>query len=57
MRLNPNGARYAHRVRETLERLAGTPSTDGNGRWSRSLEIAVLPTFASRWLIPRLSGF
>ncbi|VFS72372.1 Gcv operon activator [Raoultella terrigena] len=58
VRLNPNGARYAHRVRETLERLdRDTQYLTGMADGSRSLEIAVLPTFASRWLIPRLSGF
>ncbi|VDR27386.1 Gcv operon activator [Raoultella terrigena] len=58
VRLNPNGARYAHRVRETLERLdRDTQYLTGMADGSRSLEIAALPTFASRWLIPRLSGF
>ncbi|OLP59626.1 LysR family transcriptional regulator [Xaviernesmea oryzae] len=58
VRLLPNGARYAAQVRETLDRLErdsqylmGQPS-DG-----ASLDIAVLPTFATRWLIPRLKGF
>ncbi|MEF3091136.1 LysR substrate-binding domain-containing protein [Raoultella scottii] len=58
VQLNPNGARYAHRVRETLERLdRDTQYLTGMADGSRSLEIAALPTFASRWLIPRLSGF
>lgn len=58
VRLLPNGARYAVQVRETLDRLErdsqylmGQPS-DG-----ASLDIATLPTFASRWLIPRLTRF
>ncbi|SIS78025.1 LysR substrate-binding domain-containing protein [Insolitispirillum peregrinum] len=58
VRLLPNGARYAVQVRETLDRLErdsqylmGQPS-DG-----ASLDIATLPTFASRWLIPRLARF
>ncbi|WJV63406.1 LysR substrate-binding domain-containing protein [Pectobacteriaceae bacterium C52] len=56
--LSSNGARYALQVREILERLdrdsqylRGLPSS------SASLEIAVIPTFASRWLIPRLGRF
>lgn len=58
VRLLPNGERYATQVRELLDRLdrdsqylMGQPS---NGA---SLDIAVVPTFAMRWLIPRLSRF
>lgn len=54
----PNGVRYAAEVRELLDRLdlssrylTGQPS-DG-----ASLDIASVPTFAMRWLIPRLSRF
>jgi len=55
VRLLPNGARYATQIRELLDRLdrdsqylMGQPS-DG-----ASLDIATIPTFAMRWLIPRL---
>jgi len=58
VRLLPNGERYAAQVRESLDRLdrdsqylIGQPS-DG-----ASLDIATIPTFAMRWLIPRLSRF
>jgi len=58
VRLLPNGERYAVQVRESLDRLErdsqylmGQPS-DG-----ASLDIATLPTFATRWLIPRLARF
>lgn len=58
VRLAPSGARYAVQVREILERLErdslylmGQP-IDG-----ASIDIAALPTFASRWLIPRLKRF
>ncbi|QDG94643.1 LysR family transcriptional regulator (plasmid) [Rhizobium sp. NIBRBAC000502774] len=58
VRLLPNGERYAAQVRETLDRLErdsqylmGQPS-DGV-----SLDIATIPTFAVRWLIPRLARF
>lgn len=58
VRLNPAGARYAHRVRETLERLErDTQYLMGLPEGGRSLEIAALPTFTSRWLIPRLGRF
>jgi DNA-binding transcriptional LysR family regulator len=58
VRLAPNGARYAVQVRETLDRLErdslylmGQP-TEG-----ASIDIAAIPTFATRWLIPRLKRF
>ncbi|MBU9846699.1 LysR substrate-binding domain-containing protein [Rahnella ecdela] len=58
VKLNTVGTHYAHHVREMLERLArDTQYVMGMPEGSRSLEIAVLPTFCSRWLIPRLSGF
>ena len=58
VKLNPVGSHYAHHVREILERLErDTQYVMGMPEGSRSLEIAVLPTFCSRWLIPRLSGF
>ena len=58
VKLNPVGSHYAHRVRETLERLErDTQYVTGMPEGSKSLDIAVLPTFSSRWLIPRLSSF
>lgn len=58
VRLNPAGARYARQVREILARLErDTHDVSGMPSDGHSLEIAVLPTFASRWLIPRLGRF
>lgn len=58
VKLNPVGARYAHHVRETLERLErDTQYIMGMPEGNKSLDIAVLPTFSSRWLIPRLNSF
>ncbi|VVD75160.1 LysR family transcriptional regulator [Pandoraea cepalis] len=58
VRLAPNGTRYAVQVREILDRLErdslylmGQP-IDG-----ASIDIAAIPTFATRWLIPRLKRF
>lgn len=58
VRLLPNGERYAAQVRESLDRLdrdsqylMGQPDNAAN------LDIAVTPTFAMRWLIPRLPAF
>lgn len=58
VKLNPVGKRYAHQVRETLERLErDTQDIMGMPEGSQRLDIAVLPTFSSRWLIPRLNKF
>lgn len=58
VRLAPNGMRYAVQVRETLNRLErdslyvmGQPAEGG------TIDIAAIPTFATRWLIPRLKRF
>lgn len=58
VRLLPNGERYAEQIREVLDRLArdslylmGQPF-DG-----ASLDIATIPTFAMKWLIPRMPRF
>lgn len=58
VRILPNGDRYAVQVREALDRLErdsqylmGQPS-DG-----ASIDIATIPSFAARWLIPRLAQF
>jgi DNA-binding transcriptional LysR family regulator len=58
VRLAPNGTRYASQVREVLDRLErdsqylmGQPVDGG------SIDIAAIPTFATRWLIPRLKRF
>ncbi|NYH15595.1 LysR substrate-binding domain-containing protein [Paraburkholderia bryophila] len=58
VRLAPNGTRYAVQIRETLDRLERDSlylmgqSIDG-----ASIDIAAIPTFATRWLIPRLKRF
>lgn len=56
--LTEAGAEYAARVRHHLEQLEkdtfGLVSRSGMGR---SLHIAVLPTVATTWLIPRLPEF
>ena len=58
VKLNPAGARYARHVHETLERLErDTQYIMGLPDGGKSLDIAVLPTFSSRWLIPRLNSF
>lgn len=58
VRLRPNGERYAAQVRETLDRLERDSNyLMGQPQDGASLDVAVLPTFATRWLIPRLKRF
>ena len=58
VRLAPNGARYAAEVRDTLDRLErSSRCLMGQPLHGASIDIAVLPTFAMRWLIPRMKRF
>lgn len=55
--LTPAGAAYHPHILEALDRIAAATRSikymDGGG----VLSISVLPTFAMRWLVPRLAGF
>jgi len=52
------GKLYGTQVRRTLEHLdRDTLSIIAHGSGGGSLELAVLPTFASQWLIPRMKDF
>lgn len=56
--LTEAGQSYAKRVRENLERLErDTLATMAHRNSGGILELAVIPTFATRWLIPRLPQF
>ena len=58
VRLAPNGARYAVQVREILDRLErDSLYLMGQPIEGASIDIAAIPTFATRWLIPRLKRF
>ncbi|MEC5321526.1 LysR substrate-binding domain-containing protein [Brenneria populi subsp. brevivirga] len=58
VRLLPNGERYAAQVRELLDRLErDSQYLMGQASDGASLDIAAIPTFATRWLIPRLARF
>ncbi|MFJ2991419.1 LysR substrate-binding domain-containing protein [Pandoraea sp. NPDC087047] len=58
VRLLPNGTRYAVQVREILDRLErDSLYLMGQPIEGASLDIAAIPTFATRWLIPRLKRF
>jgi len=56
--LTPVGVEYAASVRALLEQAESkTMQLMGYGNKESSLTIAVLPTFGSRWLVPRLSEY
>ncbi|VVE29610.1 LysR substrate-binding domain-containing protein [Pandoraea fibrosis] len=58
VRLAPNGTRYAMQVREILDRLErDSLYLMGQPAEGASIDIAASPTFATRWLIPRLKRF
>ncbi|AOH85984.1 LysR family transcriptional regulator [Sphingomonas panacis] len=58
VRVMPNGERYAARIRESLDRLErDSQYMMGQPNDGASIEIATIPTFAARWLIPRLVSF
>lgn len=56
--LTKAGRLYSEQVRDILRTLErNTVSITAHGSGEGSLELAVLPTFATEWLIPRLPGF
>lgn len=56
--LTEAGAAYARQISEDLDRLERATVSLMSHRGRRNvLEIAVAPTFATRWLIPRLAAF
>ncbi len=56
--LTPAGAGYAVDVREALSRLAAATLSTMTARGAGGvLALAILPTFGTRWLIPRLPRF
>ncbi|WP_312589771.1 LysR substrate-binding domain-containing protein [Comamonas terrigena] len=58
VRLAPSGVRYAAQVGEILDRLERESQyLMGQPTGAASLHLAVIPTFATRWLIPRLPRF
>ncbi|MEJ8570704.1 transcriptional regulator GcvA [Microbaculum marinum] len=55
--LTPEGVRYANEIREALRRVQDATETIMASNNQRSLKVKVPPTFAIRWLVPRLAGF
>ena len=56
--LTPAGRFLAEQARDTLSRLAqATAQAIAFGTGGGTLDLAILPTFGARWLIPRMGGF
>jgi len=57
VRLTDEGERFAARVRVAFAELAEAVREVAEGRNPRQLRITVLPSFAARWLLPRIGRF
>ncbi|TJV73390.1 MAG: LysR family transcriptional regulator [Mesorhizobium sp.] len=55
--LTPEGETYVLRVREALEHIVAASMEATGQSLDHVLKISVLPTFATRWLLPRMSSF
>jgi LysR family glycine cleavage system transcriptional activator len=51
------GRAFAERIRNALREIAQAADALGAERRDNRLTVSVLPSFASRWLMPRLIGF
>jgi DNA-binding transcriptional LysR family regulator len=57
MGLTPQGAEYAQAVRGALNQIAQASMKAALNPAGGSLNLAILPTFGMRWLVPRLPDF
>ena len=57
VRLTPEAAEYAGRVRGALEQIAHATMRLSVNAAGGTLSLAILPTFGMRWLVPRLPDF
>jgi LysR family transcriptional regulator, glycine cleavage system transcriptional activator len=56
--LTPHGARLVPGITQAFDHLKGTiASIDDGAAGKGSLSISVAPSFATKWLLPRLGGF
>ena len=55
--LTASGRAFAERVRAALHEIQVAAEAVGSRRRENRLTVSVLPSFASRWLMPRLIGF
>lgn len=57
IRLTMAGETYAREIREALQRISGASLNLRANPGGGTLNLAVLPTFATRWLVPALKDF
>lgn len=58
LELTDRGEMLASAVRRGLDEIArGVAALDSSGHADGPLRVSILPSFAQRWLIPRLAGF
>ncbi|MDO5528059.1 MAG: LysR family transcriptional regulator, partial [Paracoccus sp. (in: a-proteobacteria)] len=57
VRLSEAGAAYAREVAEALGRIGSASLNLRANPQGGTLNLAILPTFGTRWLVPRLQGF
>jgi LysR family transcriptional regulator, glycine cleavage system transcriptional activator len=57
VRLTPAGETYAGEIREALKRISSATLSFRANPKGGTLNLAILPTFGTRWLAPRLPGF
>jgi LysR family glycine cleavage system transcriptional activator len=57
VRLSDEGARFAERVRAALNELSEAMREASDRVNPRQLRVSVVPSFAARWLLPRLGRF
>ncbi len=57
IRLTDAGARFATRIRSALTEIADAVREVSERRNPRHLGVSVLPSFAARWLLPRIGHF
>ncbi len=57
IRLTPAGESYARQIREALHRISTASLNLRANPHGGTLNLAILPTFGARWLIPRLGSF
>ena len=57
IRITEDGARLAARVRAALSDIADALREASERKTGRQLRVSVTPSFAARWLLPRLASF
>jgi LysR family transcriptional regulator, glycine cleavage system transcriptional activator len=57
LKLSNEGRAYLPYIRDAIEMISNATSQIRSSHDSKTLTISMLPSFATRWLIPRLPGF